>query len=168
MKVKELIEQLQKYDSEQDVIIRFALDKDDEIGYVLETFNTGLYFKEECAIYAEYTATKEDCDWIGQVDLKEAYQKMKQAQQKKDKYLKKEVMLCKKQKYGEYVRYEGKIYKIIEKQKYDYNYKRYYIKIKNVIEKEVFVDVIEKHSKNIIDLIEERRLLKRTINRKNT
>lgn len=63
-------------------------------------------------------------------------------------------MLCKKQKYGEYVRYEGKIYKAIEKQKYDYNYRRYYIKIKNVIEKEVFVDAIEKHSKDIKDIIE--------------
>ncbi len=80
MKVKELIEHLQQHDPEQDVIIRFALDKDDEIGYVLETFDTGLYFKEECAIYAEYTATKEDCDWIGQVDLREAYKKMKEVE----------------------------------------------------------------------------------------
>lgn len=78
MKVKELIEQLQKYDLEQEVIIRFGLDKDDDVGYILEPFNTGLYFKDECAIYAEYTATKEDCDFIGQVDLKEAYQKMKE------------------------------------------------------------------------------------------
>lgn len=79
MKVKELIEQLKQYDPEQDVIIRFTLNEDDEVGYVLETYATGLYFKDECAIYAEYTATKEDCDWIGQVDLREAYQKMKQA-----------------------------------------------------------------------------------------
>ncbi len=78
MKVKELIEHLQQHDPEQDVIIRFTLDKDDEIGYVLETFDTGLYFKDECAIYAEYVATKEDCNWIGQVDLREAYQKMKE------------------------------------------------------------------------------------------
>ncbi len=76
MKVKELIEQLQKYDTEQEVIIRFALDEDDEIGYILKPFDLGLYFKNECAIYAKYTATKEDCDFIGQVDLKEAYQKM--------------------------------------------------------------------------------------------
>lgn len=78
MKVKELIEQLKKYDLEQDVIIRFGLDNEDDIGYVLEPFDTGLYFKDECAIYAEYTATKEDCDFIGQVDLKEAYQKIKE------------------------------------------------------------------------------------------
>ena len=78
MKVKELIEHLQQHDPEQDVIIRFTLDKDDEIGYVLETFDTGLYFKDECARYAEYVATKEDCNWIGQVDLREAYQKMKE------------------------------------------------------------------------------------------
>lgn len=79
MKVKELIEKLQKYNLEQNVIIRFALDNEDEVGYILEPFDTGLYFKDECAIYAEYTVTKEDCDFIGQVDLKEAYQKMKEA-----------------------------------------------------------------------------------------
>lgn len=78
MKVKEMIEHLQKYDMEQDVIIRFALDNEDDIGYVLVPFEIGLYFKDECAIYAEYTATKEDCDFIGQVDLKEAYKKMKE------------------------------------------------------------------------------------------
>mgnify|MGYP007027246292 FL=1 len=78
MKVKDLIEHLQKYDMEQEVIIRFALDNEDEIGYVLVPFETGLYFKDECAIYAEYTATKEDCDFIGQVDLREAYQKIKE------------------------------------------------------------------------------------------
>lgn len=78
MKVKELINLLQKYDLEQDVIIRFGLDEEDDVGYVLEPFDIGLYFKDECAIYAEYTATKEDCDFVGQVDLKEAYQKMKE------------------------------------------------------------------------------------------
>lgn len=78
MKVKDLIEHLQKYDMEQDVVIRFALDNEDDVGYVLIPFETGLYFKDECAIYAEYTATKEDCDFIGQVDLREAYQKIKE------------------------------------------------------------------------------------------
>lgn len=78
MKVKELIEHLQKYDLEQEVIIRFALDDEDEVGYILVPFETGLYFKDECAIYASYTATKEDCDFIGQLDLKEAYQKLKE------------------------------------------------------------------------------------------
>lgn len=81
MKVKELIEQLQKYNLEQEVIIRFALDSEDEIGYILKPFHTDLYFKDECAIYAEYTATKEDCEFIGQVDLKEAYQKMQEDKQ---------------------------------------------------------------------------------------
>ena len=78
MKVKELIEKLQKFDKENDVIIRFVLDNEDDVGYVLVPLETGLYFKDECAIYAEYTATKEDCDFIGQVDLKEAYQKIKE------------------------------------------------------------------------------------------
>lgn len=78
MKVKELIEQLQKYDLEKDVIIRFALDNEDEIGYILEPFEIGSYFEDECAIYANYTAPKGDCNFIGQVDLREAYQKMKE------------------------------------------------------------------------------------------
>ena len=77
MKVKDLIEHLQKYDMEQDVVIRFTLDNEDDVGYVLIPFETGLYFKDECAIYAEYTATKEDCDFIGQVDLREAYQRLR-------------------------------------------------------------------------------------------
>lgn len=78
MKVKELIETLKKYDLKQEVIIRFSLDNEDEVGYVLIPFDTGIYFKDECAIYAEYTATKQDCDSIGQVDLREAYKKMKE------------------------------------------------------------------------------------------
>ena len=32
----------------------------------------------DVAIYGAYKATKEDCDFIGQVDLKEAYQKMRE------------------------------------------------------------------------------------------
>ena len=77
MKVKELIEKLQKCDLEKEVGIRFGLDKDDEIGYWLE-----IAFVEDiidtCNIYAEYTATKEDCDFVGQVDLKEAYRKARE------------------------------------------------------------------------------------------
>lgn len=76
MKVKELIEKLQKCDSERKVEIRFALDKDDEIGYILEPILVTEIYEDEVGIYAEYTATKEDCDFIGQVDLKEAYKRM--------------------------------------------------------------------------------------------
>ena len=76
MKVKELIERLQKCDSERKVEIRFALDKDDEIGYILEPILVTEIYEGEVGIYAEYTATKEDCDFIGQVDLKEAYKRM--------------------------------------------------------------------------------------------
>ena len=78
MKVKELIEKLKKFDEEDDVIIRFALDNEDDIGYILEPKLVDKYFKSDVAIYANYTATKEDCDFIGQVDLKEAYHKLKQ------------------------------------------------------------------------------------------
>lgn len=77
MKVRELIEKLSKFEQDRGVLIRFGLDKDDEIGYWLE-----IAFVEDiidtCNIYAEYTSTKEECDFVGQVDLKEAYQKMKQ------------------------------------------------------------------------------------------
>ena len=81
MKVKELIEELNKMEQDREVIIRFGLDKEDEIGYVLIPAFVEQIFEEEVAIYAEYTATKEDCDFIGQVDLKEAYQKMKEDNQ---------------------------------------------------------------------------------------
>ena len=78
MKVKELIEKLQKCNLEREVEIRFALDEDDEIGYILEPVLITEIYEDEVGIYANYTATKEDCDFIGQIDLKEAYQKMKQ------------------------------------------------------------------------------------------
>ena len=75
MKVKELIEQLQKCDKEKDVFIKFGLDKNDEVGYPLE-----IAFVEDvlndCVIYGEYIVTKEDCDFVGQVDLREAYKRM--------------------------------------------------------------------------------------------
>lgn len=75
MRVKELIEKLQKCDGEKEVIIKFNLDKNDEIGYPLEiSFVEDIL--DDCIIYGEYTATKEDCNFIGQVDLKEAYRKM--------------------------------------------------------------------------------------------
>ena len=77
MKVKELIEKLQKCDQEKDVWIKFGLDKEDEIGYPLEiAFVEDIL--DDCIIYGEYKVTKEDCDFIGQVDLKEAYKKMKE------------------------------------------------------------------------------------------
>ena len=78
MKVRELIEKLQKCDLERDVEIRFTLDEDDEIGYILEPIIVAEIYKDEVGIYSRYTATKEDCDFIGQVDLKKAYQKMRE------------------------------------------------------------------------------------------
>lgn len=76
MKVKELIEKLSKMEQNREVIIRFGLDKEDDIGYVLEIAFVEQIYEDEVAIYAEYTATKEDCDSVGQIDLKEAYKKM--------------------------------------------------------------------------------------------
>ena len=57
MKVKELIEKLKKCDSERKVEIRFALDKDDEIGYILEPILVTEIYEDEVGIYAKYTAT---------------------------------------------------------------------------------------------------------------
>ena len=76
MKVKELIEKLKKCNGEKEVFIKFNLDKDDEIGYPLEIAFVEQIYEDKVAIYAEYTATKEDCEFIGQVDLKEAYKRM--------------------------------------------------------------------------------------------
>lgn len=74
MKVKELVKLLEKQDQEKDVVIRFALSPEDEIGYVLEVVDVGSYVGTP-AIYGEYTATKEDCDFMGQVDLKTVWEK---------------------------------------------------------------------------------------------
>ncbi len=57
MKVKELVERLNKMDQNRDVIIRFGLDKEDEIGYVLIPVFVEQIFEDEVAIYAEYTVT---------------------------------------------------------------------------------------------------------------
>lgn len=46
MKVKELIEKLNKMDQDRDVIIRFGLDKEDEIGYVLIPAFVGQIFED--------------------------------------------------------------------------------------------------------------------------
>lgn len=78
MKVKELIEKLSKMEQDREVIIRFGLDKEDDIGYVLETAFVEQIYEDEVAIYAEYTSTKKDCELVGQIDLKEAYEKMKE------------------------------------------------------------------------------------------
>lgn len=77
MKVKELIDILNKIENKElDLRIKFALDKEDEIGYYLEPFAVETMFEDEVNIYADYNITKEDCDFIGQVDLKEAYKRM--------------------------------------------------------------------------------------------
>lgn len=85
MRVKELIEKLSKMEQDREVIIRFGLDEEDDIGYVLIPAFAEQIFEDKVAIYAEYTATKEDCDFIGQVDLKEAYQKMREGLDERDK-----------------------------------------------------------------------------------
>ena len=74
MQVKELIEQLKKFDENQEVIIRFAVSTKDDIGYVLIPKILDEY-GTEIAIYSNYEHTKEDCNFIGQKDLKELWEK---------------------------------------------------------------------------------------------
>lgn len=74
MKVKELIEKLSGFDKEKEVIIRFAVSNKDDIGYVLtpkilDTYGTLV------AIYSSYEHTSEECAFIGQIDLKQVYEK---------------------------------------------------------------------------------------------
>ena len=73
MKVKELIEKLNKFDKEKEVLIRFAVSNKDEIGYVLNPKILDEY-GTSVAIYGIYEHTAEDCDFMGQVDLKKAYE----------------------------------------------------------------------------------------------
>lgn len=73
MKVKELIEKLKEFDGETDVVIRFAVSNTDDIGYVLIPKIIDEYITS-VAIYANYDHTAEDCAFMGQVDLKQAYE----------------------------------------------------------------------------------------------
>lgn len=75
MKVKELIEKLKEFDGEADVVIRFAVSSTDDIGYVLIPKIIDKYISSDTVtIYANYEHTAEDCDFMGQVDLKQAYE----------------------------------------------------------------------------------------------
>jgi hypothetical protein len=75
MKVSELIKKLVQMDKEKEIIIKFALDKEDEIGYVLQPIAVYQLFNDDVVIAGSYEITKEDCDFIGQLDLKEAINK---------------------------------------------------------------------------------------------
>lgn len=72
MKAKELIEKLNKCDKEKEVVIRFAVVDDDEIGYVLLPKTVDEYY-DQIALYSDYPHNKEGCDFMGQVDLATAY-----------------------------------------------------------------------------------------------
>ncbi|MEG0367169.1 MAG: hypothetical protein RR585_10060 [Coprobacillus sp.] len=75
MKVKELKEKLNQFGNEEEVIIRFALSNEDEIGYVLKPIEVTSFLEDDVVIYGNYEHTKEDCDFIGQVDLKTLWEK---------------------------------------------------------------------------------------------
>lgn len=68
MKIKDLIKLLEKEEQDKEVVIRFCLSENDEVGYALSTVATG-HYGDKIAIYADYTATKEDCEYVGQFDL---------------------------------------------------------------------------------------------------
>lgn len=73
MKVKDLIEELKKYDENKEVLIRFAVSDIDEMGYYLKPTDTDL-IATDVYIYAKYDTTEEDCDFIGQYDLKKLWE----------------------------------------------------------------------------------------------
>lgn len=74
MKVKELIEKLEKMDKEKEVIIKFAVSPKDEVGYIL-TPNIVESFIDEAVIYAIYpTNENHDYEVIGQYDLQELWE----------------------------------------------------------------------------------------------
>lgn len=60
MKVRELVEKLSQMEQDREVIIRFGLDREDEIGYVLIPAFVEQIFEDEVAIYAEYTVKEEE------------------------------------------------------------------------------------------------------------
>lgn len=74
MTVKDLKIFLEKYDDSKEIVIRFALSNKDDIGYVLIPNVVGEYY-ENVAIYGDYIHTKEDCEFIGQIDIKELWEK---------------------------------------------------------------------------------------------
>lgn len=76
MIVKDLIEKLKEQDENKEVIIRFALTNKDDLGYILVPKIVDTYYEDEVAIYCNYETKKEDLDFFGQIDLKEAYEKM--------------------------------------------------------------------------------------------
>lgn len=82
MKVKELIEKLKQYDGERDVFVRFALDEDDDIGYIFTAVGSYEYLDDRIYIIAEDSSTEEDYASMGQFDLKELYKKAKEESQK--------------------------------------------------------------------------------------
>lgn len=76
MKVKEMIEKLSKFDENKEIIIRFAVSNKDDIGYILEPKIIDEYI-EAVAIYSNYNSTEEDCNFIGQKDLKKLWEEGK-------------------------------------------------------------------------------------------
>lgn len=78
MKVKELIEKLKQYDEEKEIFMRFAVNEEDEIGYIFEILGCYTYLNDRLYIVAEDITTSEEYASIGQFDLKELYKKAKE------------------------------------------------------------------------------------------
>lgn len=78
MTVLELINKLEKYDKNAEVLIRFALDEEDEIGYIFKTVGCYEYLDDRLYIIGEDVTTSEEYTSVGQFDLKELYKKAKE------------------------------------------------------------------------------------------
>lgn len=73
MKVKELIEKLKEFDGEKEVIAKFGLGENDEIGYpIMPVYVADML--GDIIIYCEYSS--EGSDEVGQIDLIEARNRM--------------------------------------------------------------------------------------------
>lgn len=73
MNVKELKEQLNTLDENLEVLIRFAVSDKDELGYYLRPKVAEKHIGQ-VYIYADYDTTEEDCNFIGQKDLKKLWE----------------------------------------------------------------------------------------------
>lgn len=78
MKVKELIEKLKEFDEEKEVIAKFGLGENDEIGYPIMPLGV-LDMFGNIIIYCDYSS--EGCNEVGQIDLIEARNRMLQIEE---------------------------------------------------------------------------------------
>lgn len=64
MNVKRLKEYLDKLDDNLEVVIKFAINPEDEIGHILNPFVVK-NIMGRAVIYSDYETTEADCDFVG-------------------------------------------------------------------------------------------------------